>query len=102
VDHALVGIGGDRFASAAGRQMASGVLLPVVNLSANLRDFDAAMPFMDRAEGRARLDGLQLLRVADKNDLRPASAVMLTMREVGPDGFGQKERDWNRTELVEQ
>src|SRR3546814_17697777 len=27
---------------------------------------------------------------------------MLTMREVGEDGFGQKVREWNRTELVEQ
>jgi Ti-type conjugative transfer relaxase TraA len=33
---------------------------------------------------------------------KPHAHVMLTMREVGPDGFGQKERDWNRTELVEQ
>lgn len=27
---------------------------------------------------------------------------MLTMREVKEQGFGAKERDWNRTELVEQ
>ncbi len=27
--------------------------------------------------------------------------VMLTMREVGEDGFGAKVRDWNRTEMVE-
>ena len=33
---------------------------------------------------------------------KPHAHVMLTMREGGPDGFGQKERDWNRTELVEQ
>ncbi|WP_213979430.1 Ti-type conjugative transfer relaxase TraA [Sphingomonas sp. dw_22] len=33
---------------------------------------------------------------------KPHAHVMLTMREVGPDEFGQKERDWNRTELVEQ
>ena len=33
---------------------------------------------------------------------KPHAHVMITMREVGPDGFGQKERDWNRTELVEQ
>jgi Ti-type conjugative transfer relaxase TraA len=33
---------------------------------------------------------------------KPHAHVMLTMREVGPDGFGQKERDWNRTWLVEQ
>jgi Ti-type conjugative transfer relaxase TraA len=33
---------------------------------------------------------------------RPHAHVMLTMREVGEDGFGAKVRDWNRTELVEQ
>ncbi|WP_145201528.1 Ti-type conjugative transfer relaxase TraA [Sphingobium sp. B2] len=38
---------------------------------------------------------------ADKLE-KPHAHVMLTMREVGEDGFGQKQRDWNRTELVEQ
>ena len=33
---------------------------------------------------------------------KPHAHVMLTMREVGGDGFGAKVRDWNRTELVEQ
>ncbi|HUD93011.1 Ti-type conjugative transfer relaxase TraA [Sphingobium sp.] len=33
---------------------------------------------------------------------KPHAHVMLTMREVDEDGFGQKVRDWNRTELVEQ
>src|SRR3546814_13784744 len=33
---------------------------------------------------------------------KPHAHVMLTMREVGEDGFGTKVRDWNRTELVEQ
>jgi Ti-type conjugative transfer relaxase TraA len=32
---------------------------------------------------------------------KPHAHVMLTMREVGKDGFGAKVRDWNRTELVE-
>jgi hypothetical protein len=32
-------------------------------------DLDAAMPLVDRAERRARLDGLQLLRIADQHDL---------------------------------
>ncbi|WP_395445115.1 Ti-type conjugative transfer relaxase TraA [Caulobacter sp. UC70_42] len=32
---------------------------------------------------------------------KPHAHVMLTMREVGEDGFGAKVRDWNRTELVE-
>jgi Ti-type conjugative transfer relaxase TraA len=33
---------------------------------------------------------------------KPHAHVMLTMREVGEDGFGAKVRDWNGTELVEQ
>ena len=33
---------------------------------------------------------------------KPHAHVMLTMREVGEEGFGAKVRDWNRTELVEQ
>tara|TARA_R110001606_G_scaffold399303_1_gene584218 strand:+ start:17929 stop:20451 length:2523 start_codon:yes stop_codon:yes gene_type:complete len=31
---------------------------------------------------------------------KPHAHVMLSMREVGPDGFGQKERDWNSRELL--
>ncbi|MES2561340.1 MAG: Ti-type conjugative transfer relaxase TraA, partial [Pseudomonadota bacterium] len=33
---------------------------------------------------------------------KPHAHVMLTMREVGKDGFGAKVRDWNKSELVEQ
>ena len=33
---------------------------------------------------------------------KPHAHVMLTMREVGKDGFGMKVRDWNKAELVEQ
>jgi Ti-type conjugative transfer relaxase TraA len=33
---------------------------------------------------------------------KPHAHVMLTMREVGEDGFGAKVRDWNRTDLVEE
>ena len=32
---------------------------------------------------------------------KPHAHVMLTMREVGEDGFGAKVREWNRTDLVE-
>ncbi len=32
---------------------------------------------------------------------KPHAHVMLSMREVGEDGFGAKVRDWNRTEQVE-
>ena len=33
---------------------------------------------------------------------KPHAHVMLTMRAVDEDGFGQKVRDWNRTEMVER
>jgi len=33
---------------------------------------------------------------------KPHAHVMLTMREVGKDGFGAKVRDWNKAELVQQ
>ena len=33
---------------------------------------------------------------------KPHAHVMLTMREVGPDGFGQKVREWNDHENVER
>jgi Ti-type conjugative transfer relaxase TraA len=33
---------------------------------------------------------------------KPHAHVMLTMREVKEDGFGQKNRDWNRTDLLEK
>ncbi len=33
---------------------------------------------------------------------KPHAHVMLTMREVGEDGFGKKVRDWNKTEQLEQ
>ena len=32
----------------------------------------------------------------------PHAHVMLTMRDVGEDGFGKKSRDWNRTDLLEK
>lgn len=31
---------------------------------------------------------------------KPHAHVMVTMRDVGPDGFGKKNRDWNSTELL--
>jgi Ti-type conjugative transfer relaxase TraA len=33
---------------------------------------------------------------------KPHAHVMLTMRAVGEDGFGKKNRDWNRTDLLEK
>jgi len=38
-------------------------------------------------------------RMASGED-QPHAHIMLTMREVGPDGFGKKVRNWNRTELL--
>jgi len=38
-------------------------------------------------------------RTASSED-QPHARVMLTMREVGPEGFGKKVREWNRTELL--
>jgi Ti-type conjugative transfer relaxase TraA len=37
---------------------------------------------------------------AEDGNPKPHAHVMLTMREVDETGFGQKVRDWNRTELV--
>ena len=34
--------------------------------------------------------------------LKPHAHVMLSMREVGPDGFGKKVREWNGTELLKE
>ena len=33
---------------------------------------------------------------------KPHAHIMLCMREVGPDGFGKKERDWNSKELLQE
>ena len=67
--HAMRVIGMDRIARPAGRQIAGGVALPVLPLAAHLADLRAAVAFEDRAERRARLDGLQLLRIADQHNL---------------------------------
>ena len=82
------------------------------------REVEFAIP---REMGKA--DGIALARdfvarefvahgmVADLNvhwdigkdgEAKPHAHVMLAMREVGPDGFGVKVREWNRTSLVEQ
>ncbi len=82
------------------------------------REVEFAIP---REMGKA--DGIALARdfvarefvargmVADLNvhwdmgkdgEAKPHAHVMLALREVGPDGFGAKVREWNRTSLVEQ
>src|SRR5450755_1953566 len=40
--------------------------------------------------------------VAEDGMPKPHAHVMLTMRTVDENGFGQKVRDWNRTEMVER
>jgi len=40
--------------------------------------------------------------IHDKHDGNPHAHIMLTTREVSRVGFGQKNRDWNKTELLEQ
>ena len=38
---------------------------------------------------------------AEDGSPKPHAHVMLAMREVGPDGFGQKARDWNQNEVLQ-
>src|SRR5262245_26523076 len=40
--------------------------------------------------------------IAEDGMPKPHAHVMLTMREVDENGFGQKVREWNRTEMVER
>ncbi len=40
--------------------------------------------------------------MAEDGSPKPHAHVMLTMRTVDENGFGQKVRDWNRTEMVER
>jgi Ti-type conjugative transfer relaxase TraA len=40
--------------------------------------------------------------MAEEGMLKPHAHVMLTMRAVDENGFGQKVREWNRTEMMER
>jgi len=78
------------------------------------REIDVALPVeLDREEQ------IQLIRkyvqenfvdkgmcadfaIHDKQDGNPHAHIMLTTREVSADGFGGKNRDWNKRELLEQ
>ena len=66
--HAVGAIGFQRMAGSARRQITRGIPLPVLALAAHLADFRPAVALMDRAECRARFDGLQLLGIADQHD----------------------------------
>ena len=66
-------------------------------------------PIAHVGAGLLSVDPMALGMVADLNvhwgrsasgEDQPHAHVMLTMREVGPDGFGKKAREWNRTELL--
>ena len=67
--HAVGAVAFKCMAGFAISEIVRGVPLPVLPLAAHLADFRAAVTLMDRAECRARLDGLQLLDIADQHDL---------------------------------
>jgi hypothetical protein len=75
--HVVRVIGMDCIAGPTGRpDRGRCVTLPVRALAAHLADFRATMTLMDRPERRARLNGLQLLRIADPAPpLRQTSAA---------------------------
>src|SRR3546814_8307411 len=94
-------------------------LLPYTTLFRSLsREVEFAIPReMNQQQGIglardcAQAEFVERGRIADLNvhgDIgadglaKPHAHVMLTMREVGEDGFGGKVRDWNATHLVEQ
>ena len=70
VYHAALAIGLNGKSGAPGGKVPRGVLLPAVMLTANLADFDTAVPFVDRSEGGSGFDGLELLRVANQDNFR--------------------------------
>lgn len=67
--HVVRVIGVDGMARPTGRQIAGGVPLPVLTLAADGFDLAAALAVVNRAEGCVRLDGLELLRIADQHHL---------------------------------
>jgi hypothetical protein len=42
------------------------------------------------------------IAIHDKGDGNPHAHIMLTMREITPEGFGKKNRDWNNSGFVEK
>src|SRR3546814_1780526 len=68
--HAMRLIGMDRLACPARRQRLGRVALPVLALPAYLGDLGPTVALGHGPERRPGLDRLQLLGVADKNDLR--------------------------------
>src|SRR5947209_3309109 len=74
--HAAGAIGLKRVTCFAIGEIACSLALPVLPLAAHFADFRAAVSFVNRAEGRARLDSLQLLRIADQHDFRAGLSRM--------------------------
>lgn len=72
--HAVFDIFAQRLARASGRKLACGIELPIHLLPPDFGDLDTTMSFGNRTERRARFDGLQLLRTADKDQLSPCVA----------------------------
>jgi len=70
MDHAAFLVGADRFACATRSKLPGGILLPCRKLAANLADLDAAVALVDRPEGRACFDSLELLLVANQDNFR--------------------------------
>src|SRR3974390_2562010 len=60
----------------ARRQIARSVPLPVLPLATDLAKFRASVAFMDRAEGCASFDGLQLLRISNQDRLGSGLSCM--------------------------
>ncbi len=73
MDHPVGAVGLERMADFAGRQIARGVALPTLALTAHLADFHAAVTLINRPECRARLYCLQLLRIANQHHLCASS-----------------------------
>lgn len=72
MDHAMVAVGVERFAGAPAAKLACSLLLPALMLTANFADLDMAVPLGQGPKRRAGLDRLQLLGIADQNDLGAA------------------------------
>lgn len=78
------------------------------------REVEIALPReLSQAENRGLAAAFAKSSFADKGmvaDLalhgassgNPHAHIMLTTREIGPEGFGKKNRDWNRQDLVRE
>ncbi|MNT50278.1 hypothetical protein D3C72_1871920 [compost metagenome] len=69
VDVAVIPVGGQALGRLVGRKGNRRLPLPIMALAANVRKFDMTDLFGNRPEGRAGPDCLELLMVADENDL---------------------------------